>query len=392
VITPPSTLYRFWRISPFDLVVFVVGFTITIFNNVENGLFAMIGLSLGIQLWRIFKAHGHVLGKVNIRTVHHETKEDYGDFEESGARSVFLPLDKHDGSNPQLDIQRPYPGVFIYRTSEGFNFPNANHQLEQLTELIKEETRPTMKQSFDKKGDRPWNEGVARNEEELGPDLRPTLKAVILDFSAVNHIDLTAVQALVDTRNLLDRHTAPHTVQWHFACIHNRWARRALASAGFGFPSFETDSGTPQHFIPVYSLAEQAFSADLPQEHEKKGSAKPKDEESAAPAPAEASTANDEFIRVSFDIAKQGDTSHVDQIEAKSQSRGSDAGNAASLTAEKVREMAVLHGINRPYFHPDLQSALISAIALEKRKAKDIGLEISDPIDEAYTKPPKDNE
>jgi sodium-independent sulfate anion transporter 11 len=338
---------------------------ITIFNNVENGLFAMIGLSLGIQLWRIFKAHGHLLGKVSIRTVHHGKKEDdYGDFDESGVRNVFLPLDKHDGSNPQLDIQRPYPGMFIYRTSEGFNFPNASHQLEQLTELIKEETRPTTSQSFDKKGNRPWNEGVARNEEELGPDLRPTLKAVILDFSAVNHIDLTAVQALIDTKNLLNRHTAPHTVQWHFACIHNRWAKRALASAGFGFPSFETESGTPQHFIPVYSLAEQAFSADIPQEHERKGPTTPKDEESAAPAGA--STANDEFIRVSSDIAKQQDTSHIDQIEAKSQRRGSEAGDAASFTAEKMQEMAVLHGINRPYFHPDLQSALLSAIALER--------------------------
>jgi sodium-independent sulfate anion transporter 11 len=356
----------------------------------------MIGLSLGIQLWRIFKAHGHLLGKVNIRTVHHGKEyNEYGEFDESGARSVFLPLDKHDGSNPQLDIQRPYPGIFIYRISEGFNFPNANHQLEQLTEVIKEETRPTTTQSFDKKGDRPWNEGAARNEEELGPDRRPTLKAVILDFSAVNHLDLTAVQALIDTRNLLNRHTAPHAAQWHFACIHNRWARRALASAGFGFPSFETETGTPQHFIPVYSLAEQAFSADVAQEQEKKGSKTPKDEESAAPAaaaPAEASTANDEFIRVNLDVAKQEDTSHVDQIEAKAQSVRYEAGDAASFTAEKVQEMAVLHGINRPYFHPDLQSALLSAIALEKRKAKEIGLEISEPTDEAYTKPPKDNE
>jgi len=206
---------------------------------------------------------------------------------------------------------------------------------------------------------------------------------VILDFSAVNHIDLTAVQALIDTRNLLNRHTAPHTAQWHFACIHNRWARRALASAGFGFPSFETESGTPQHFVPVYSLAEQAFHADLPHENEKEPS---QDVEAAATS---------DFIRPSLDInkPKPGESSHVDHIEDNSSNRISKSGATSNMAAERVQNMAVLHGINRPYFHPDLQSALVSAIALdEQTRIMSSGEEdedVPEASDDTYTKPPK---
>lgn len=67
----------------------------------------------------------------------------------------------------------------------------------------------------------------------------PTLHAIILDFSSVNNVDITSVQGLIDLRNSLDRHAAPGIVDWHFAHVYNRWTRRALAVAGFGYPSSE---------------------------------------------------------------------------------------------------------------------------------------------------------
>lgn len=50
-------------------------------------------------------------------------------------------------------------------------------------------------------------------------------------------MDITSVQGLIDLRNSLDRHAAPGIVDWHFAHVYNRWTRRALAVAGFGYPS-----------------------------------------------------------------------------------------------------------------------------------------------------------
>lgn len=65
----------------------------------------------------------------------------------------------------------------------------------------------------------------------------PPLRSIILDFSSVNNVDITSVQGLIDLRNSLDRHAAPDIVDWHFADVHNRWTRRALAVSGFGYPS-----------------------------------------------------------------------------------------------------------------------------------------------------------
>ncbi len=75
-------------------------------------------------------------------------------------------------------------------------------------------------------------------------------------------MDLTSVQTLVDIKNALDKHAAPNPVQWHFACIHSQWTKRALSAAGFGFPSFESENGEPEHFKSIYSLAEMQDAAE----------------------------------------------------------------------------------------------------------------------------------
>src|SRR5690554_551940 len=67
----------------------------------------------------------------------------------------------------------------------------------------------------------------------------PSLRAVVLDFSSVNNLDITAVQGLSHLRTTLDAHAAPDVVDWHIASVQNRWTRRTLAIAGFGYPSEE---------------------------------------------------------------------------------------------------------------------------------------------------------
>jgi solute carrier family 26 (sodium-independent sulfate anion transporter), member 11 len=125
--------------------------SITIFESIEHGIFAMIGLSVAIVLFRMFKAQGSFLGRIKIRTVHHS--KDYGDEDnDSDSRACFLPLDRRDGSNPDIPIERPYPGIFIYRFTEGFNFPNANHHLDYMVNVIIAETRPTTLTTFTKLG------------------------------------------------------------------------------------------------------------------------------------------------------------------------------------------------------------------------------------------------
>ena len=320
----------------------------------------MIGLSLAILLFRLFKAHGAFLGRVTIRTVH-STKDSHPDSDpDSDSRACFLPLDRRDGSNPNIPLERPYPGIFIYRFTEGFNFPNANHHLDYMVSVITAETRPTTVTTFTKPGDRPWNDAAPRHAgDEEALDDRPTLKAVVLDFSAVNNLDLTSVHALLDVRVQLDRRAAPRAVQWHFASVQNRWAKRALAAVGFGLPSLQSEDGHPHVFRPVYSLAEmesadESFAPDTARDLAAAGG------KGRGEAPKVGGVLDD--IEMMGDLTTQSEKiGEVERVET----RGERDGNAERLDAREAR-LAALHGINRPFFHPDVQSALASAIATER--------------------------
>merc|ERR1711939_920883 len=147
LITPPNTVYQFWRVSPLEVPIFFVGVFVTIFSSIENGIYTTICVSLALLLYRVLKAKGRFLGKVKVHSlvgesiVGNESKPflpnngtftpSGGTHEDSSTRNIFLPLDHGEGSNPDIEVQVPYPGVFIYRFSEGFNYPNANHYLDQ---------------------------------------------------------------------------------------------------------------------------------------------------------------------------------------------------------------------------------------------------------------------
>lgn len=160
-------------------------------------------------------------------------------------------------------------------------------------------------------------------------DVRPLLKAVILDFSAVDNVDLTSIQYLIDVRNQLARHAAPHAVQWHFACVWNPWTKRALAAAGFGYPSFETDDGRPVKFKPVYSFAAVDGEGNAGREVGK----------------------HMEGVK---EVDVEGGKVVVEKLEVLGDGQVSD---------EQMEGVAAVHGINRPFFHPDIQGALNSVAA-----------------------------
>jgi solute carrier family 26 (sodium-independent sulfate anion transporter), member 11 len=283
LITPPNTVYQFWRVSPVEVPIFFAGVLVTVFSSIENGIYTTICVSAAILIFRIIKAKGRFLGKVKIHSVAGDSiigdagkpnLPDNGTFTKSGVvhedahtRNLFLPIDHGDGSNPDVEVSVPYSGIFIFRFSEGFNYPNANHYLDQLTNHIFATTRRTNLDHYDRPGDHPWNDPAPRGKKKKAlvaeQTDRPTLKAIILDFSSVNNVDITSVQQLIDVRNQLDRYTAPSVVDWHFTSINNRWTKRALVAAGFGYPSVSERETTLHRWKPVFSVAEigGSFSA-----------------------------------------------------------------------------------------------------------------------------------
>lgn len=352
LITPPNTVYQFYRVNPIEVIIFFAGVLVTIFSSIENGVYTTICVSVAVLLFRVVKARGHFVGKVKIHSVvgDHLLEDKFNDRSEASklydddvaVRNTFLPIDHNDGSNPSIQVESPYPGIFIYRFSEGFNYPNANHYLDYLTEYIFKHTRRTNPYTWGKLGDRPWNNpGPRRGKSEEDRSHLPTLKAVILDFSAVNNVDVTSVQILIDIRNQLQRYAAPDAVQWHFASVRNRWTKRALGSAGFGFHTLPTDETS--RWKPIFSVAEiggasSAAAQAERREHKSLGNIHPEhetDKIAAEKAGSPVSSSSSEDLEKSVAKSKVYSSSkHV-----------------------------VVGGLNRPFFHLDITSALQAAIA-----------------------------
>ncbi|KAL1992595.1 hypothetical protein VTN49DRAFT_4627 [Thermomyces lanuginosus] len=363
LITPPNTVYQFWRVNPLEVLIFFAGVLVTIFSSIENGIYTTICVSLFLFLWRTVKSRGEFLGRVKVHSVigDHLLGRDgkYGSFgsttvqpkpisenPDEAYRNVFLPVSHHDGSNPQISVEHPYPGVFIYRFSEGFVYPNANHETDYLVERIFKETRRTNLESWPRLGDRPWNNpGPRRGKKEESREHLPCLRAVILDFSSVNNVDVTSVQTLIDVRNQLDAYAAPIAVQWHFANINNRWTKRALASAGFGYPTPAPSNGF-QPWKPIFSVAEiggeRASEISGQQRKPKTDKLKSEDLEQGHQATEQETSSS----------------SSVDESDLHHQLASSKV-----YDNSQKRRYAVVSGINLPYFHVDLTSAVQAAIA-----------------------------
>lgn len=155
LITPPNTVYQFWRISPLEVFIFFAGVFVTIFASIEDGIYTTICISVAILLFRVVKAKGRFLGRVKIHSVigDHAMDGQHGfNDPDKSTRNLFLPISHNDGSNPEIEVESPYPGIFMYRFSEGFNYPNANHYLDFMVATIFKETRRTNPATYPKLG------------------------------------------------------------------------------------------------------------------------------------------------------------------------------------------------------------------------------------------------
>ncbi|RDA95007.1 hypothetical protein CP533_2108 [Ophiocordyceps camponoti-saundersi (nom. inval.)] len=337
LVMSPKKLYKYWQLSPPELIIWVVSVALAVFTSLETSIYVGIGLSSALLLVRMARSKGDFLGRVRVRQVSASDGEQLDD----GSRDVFLPLDRKDGTNPAIKMESsPYPGVFVYRLNEGFNYTNQAHHIERLTRHIVTMTRPgaeeEQQQHLERDSDRLWNDpGPSSSSSTTMTSARrrtlPRLRAVVLDLAAVNHVDVTSVQGLMDLRSCLDRHAAPDRVSWHLANVHNRWTRRALAAAGFGRPHGEP-VGTS-----YYEAAEtQAYSDETPPPPPLPPSPPPVSPLSPSPPP---------FLPPLPPPHKDEETGWDSRTPVCEQSR-----------------LATVCAVDRPFFHLDLRDAVASAI------------------------------
>jgi sodium-independent sulfate anion transporter 11 len=347
LVTPPKNLHKYWLLSPLELFIWIVGVVLAIFKSLEMSIYVGIGLSLVLMMIRIARTKGQFMGRVKARRAEQKgcVPEDLAYDAEvetkrmrnrsSTERDVYLPLDRKDASNPLIQIETPYPGVFIYRFNESFNYLNQARHIALLMEHILKHTKRRTEEYYEKESDRLWNDpGPQKHAKD--EDL-PYLRAVVLDFATLNNIDITSVQGLIDLRNTLDRHCAPDAIELHFANVHNRWTRRALAVAGFGYPSAK-NSDAQGYWRSAYTIA-----AVL--DH---------DNSNYQPRP---STLADE------ESARKENSVHVLQSDASH-----DSSDTEVEPLQSSKKEAAIYGVDRPFFHIDLQAAVESAVRDAQRR------------------------
>ena len=255
LVTPLRQSIGFWRVSPFEYLIFVGAVLWSIFYSIESGIYWSLASSAALLLFRIARPKGHFLGRVRVQPENPER---------GTVRDVFVPLDGHGGmTNQGVHVEPPPPGIVIYRFEESFLYPNASHINDRIIEHVKATTRHGKSKEGLSKGDRPWNDPAptkaqAEKDAEVNRQ-KPRLRAVVLDFSAVANLDTTGVQNLIDTRREVEK-WADKQVEFHFTGILSPWIRRALIAGGFG--RGQDKSGDMIEVAPVVPRDDSAFNTD----------------------------------------------------------------------------------------------------------------------------------
>jgi sodium-independent sulfate anion transporter 11 len=152
LITPPNVVYQFWQVSPIDVVIFFGGVFVTIFVDIETGVYVTMIISAALLLLRLALTRGSFLGRAQIYRVNKDTVVGDNLGSEKGSREAYIPIDHCDGSNPNIDVESPYPGVIIYRFNEAFNYTNSGRLMDELTGYALKVTRPTQNDQFARLG------------------------------------------------------------------------------------------------------------------------------------------------------------------------------------------------------------------------------------------------
>ncbi|KAG0208922.1 hypothetical protein BGX28_000241 [Mortierella sp. GBA30] len=190
LVSPPSVFYQFFKINLWDFLSSQIALWVTIFVSVESGIAAGVGFSLLVLLYRVARPNFHVLRQLKDRP------------------DVFV-----DESVTRTFDTVPAPhGVLVFKIEESTTFPNTETFKTWVVEECYKYTRFGGKPK--PASERLWSDDlevhvrnlrkIAHGEDSnITDDDLPRLRAVILDFSAVNNVDSTGLQGLFDLRELL---------------------------------------------------------------------------------------------------------------------------------------------------------------------------------------------
>ncbi|KAF9327824.1 hypothetical protein BG006_008920 [Podila minutissima] len=190
LVSPPSVFYQYFKINLWDFLSAMVALFVTIFVSVEAGIAAGVAFSVVVLLFRVARPNFHILRQLKDRP------------------DVFVD----EFATKTFDTEPAPHGILVFRIEESTTFPNTETFKMWVVDEVYKHTR--FGGRVKKVSDRLWSDDLDVHIRGLrriahGPDSNitdndlPKLRAVILDFSAVNNIDSTGLQGLFDLRELL---------------------------------------------------------------------------------------------------------------------------------------------------------------------------------------------
>ncbi|KAL7315029.1 Sulfate permease 2, variant 2 [Mucor circinelloides] len=289
LVSGPKFLRQLYRVNLFELFTFAAAVLITFFTNVEYGIYVSVILSIAALLLRIARPRYSVLGRIPVQpsTSYYDPKDPHSEKgvviidtqEENDTTTTKKDENTHyiyvkqDHQTLHHLVEAPPAGVVIFRFDESLTYPNAGYISDKIMHYIQDNfdsgtPAPTTK------GERAWNDrrplakksappvdekdsdAASSNTDQTAGDKDelelPRLRAIVLDCSAINHLDSTGVQTLLDLKLTINRF-AGYEVEWHFAAIATPAIRSALITGGFGSQAGRGPrTGELLPVVPVY--------------------------------------------------------------------------------------------------------------------------------------------
>jgi solute carrier family 26 (sodium-independent sulfate anion transporter), member 11 len=201
LISRPHVVIDLYKFQFTDFLSFFVALVVTFFTSIEVGIYSSVGFSVLVLLYRV-------------------------------ARPSLQFLVQNDGKWEEKDDyeQLASTGIAVFKIEESLTYPNANYVSEKIKKVIYGNT----KVNEDPNRERLWCEEphtshtrsqsgskapriafLSSSDINRTPSETPlsipspsSLRALILDFSAVNNMDSTGLQCLLDIRDDIQRHTS----------------------------------------------------------------------------------------------------------------------------------------------------------------------------------------
>jgi MFS superfamily sulfate permease-like transporter len=274
LVSGPKFLKALWKASILEFFIFAAAVVITCFMDVETGIYVSVGLSLLLMLLRLARPNVSSLGRVKLDVQqHHHLPPAPARYNVSPATSSTSITQQRNFVDPSvisttnalddiygMDKQARYiyveennplynrlfdplpPGVVVIQLSNSILYPNASYVSECISDIVKSRTRAGNRQQENSnttskiEEERTWNQPIPSSKEDLihRHALKPYLECIVLDFSAVNKLDATALHTLHAIKQAMNRYAGGKEVEWHFCHIVNNHVRELLIESGFG--------------------------------------------------------------------------------------------------------------------------------------------------------------